>query len=93
MHDLNPVKLSYYSLMISLDKCSGNFSTANDLSTKICVRVKQKTQILKAFNIIKAINEGKTLIKLILYDCKCKCNSKTCYSNQKWKNKTCQCEC
>ena len=26
-------------------------------------------------------------------DCKCKFNSKTCISNQKWNNETCQCEC
>ena len=26
-------------------------------------------------------------------DCKCKFNSTVCNSNQKWNNKTCQCEC
>ena len=26
-------------------------------------------------------------------DCKCKFNSTLCNSNQKWNNKTCQCEC
>ena len=29
----------------------------------------------------------------ISHDCKCKFNSTTCNSKQKWNNKTCQCEC
>ena len=33
------------------------------------------------------------MIKYISYDCKCKFNSTTCNSNQKWNNKTSQCEC
>ena len=37
--DLNPVKLKYYSFMISLDKCSGSY---NVLSPKICVPKKNK---------------------------------------------------
>ena len=38
-------------------------------------------------------NEAKTMTKHISCDCKCKFNSTTCNSNQKWNNKTCQCEC
>ena len=38
-------------------------------------------------------NEAKTMTKHIPCDCKCKFNSTTCNSNQKWNNKTCQCEC
>ena len=38
-------------------------------------------------------NEAKTMTKHISYDCECKFNSITCNSNQKWNNKTCQCEC
>ena len=38
-------------------------------------------------------NEVKTVTKHILFDCKCKFNSTTCNSNQKWNNKTGQCEC
>ena len=33
------------------------------------------------------------MAKHILCDCKCKFNSTTCNLNQKWNNKTCQCEC
>ena len=37
--------------------------------------------------------EPKTMAKHISCSCKRKCNGKTCISSQKWKNKTCQCEC
>ena len=37
-------------------------------------------------------NEAKAMTEHISWDCKCKFNSTTCYSKQKWNNKTCQCE-
>ena len=37
-------------------------------------------------------NEAKTMTKHISCDCKCKFSSIACNSNQKWNNKTCQCE-
>ena len=42
---------------------------------------------------IKNKDETKAMIEHISCDCKCKFNSKTCNSNQKWNNKTNQCEC
>ena len=33
------------------------------------------------------------MFKHISHNCKCKLNSATCSSNQKWNNKACQCEC
>ena len=33
------------------------------------------------------------MLKHISCDCKCKFNSWTCNSNQKWNNEICQCEC
>ena len=45
------------------------------------------------FNIIRKINEAKLLIRHISCDCKYKFSSKTCNSNQKWNNKTSQCNC
>ena len=38
-------------------------------------------------------NEVKTMTKHISCDFKCKLNSTTCNSNQKWNNETCQWEC
>ena len=37
--------------------------------------------------------EAKTMTEHISCDCKCKINSTTCNSKQKWNNKTCQCTC
>ena len=88
--DLNPVELKQYPFMVSLDKCSGS---CNVLSPKICVPIKPKDVNVKAFNLIKNKNEAKTLVKHISCDFKCKFNSTTCNSNQKWNNETCQCEC
>ena len=60
---------------------------------KYFIQKKQKTKIFKAFNILRNKNEAKTMTKHISCDCKCKFNSTTCNSNQKWNNKTFQCEC
>ena len=78
--DLNPVKLKYYPIMISLDKCTGS---CNVLSPKICVSKETKHINIKA----------KTMTKYISCDFKCIFNSTTCSSNQKWNNKTCQIQC
>ena len=80
-HDLNPVELNYYSLIISLDKCNGSSNAVYDLSTKIFVSSEIKDINFKVFNMtsmIAKINEDKTLVKHISYDCKCKFDSITC---------------
>ena len=80
--------------MITLDKCSGSCNLVNDLCTKICVPTKTNNANVKAFNILKRTNEAKTMINISCglfhksCDCKCKLNSTTCNSNQKWNNKT-----
>ena len=91
--DLNPITLKYYSLMVSQDKCSGSCNSGNDLSTKICVLSKTKDMNIKICNLITNRNKAKTLLKLISCDCKCKFNSITSNSNQKYNNKTCRYEC
>ena len=86
----NPAELKYYPFMISFDKCSGICNSVDDLSTKICVFSKAKDVNVKVFNMIT--NKAKTMVKHIPCDCKCKVNSTTCNSNQKWNNVTCQCD-
>ena len=54
---------------------------------------RDKKHNVKVFNMITNKNEAKKMTKRISCDCKCKFNSKTCNSNQKWNRKTCQCEC
>ena len=48
---------------------------------------------MHVFNIIKGINESKTLKKHISCDFKCKFDSRKCNSNKKWNNDKRRCEC
>ena len=75
--------------MISLNKRTGS---CNVLSKKNMCSKRNKRHI-KAFNMITNKDETKAMTEHILYDCKCKFNSTTCNSKQKWNNNTCQCEC
>ena len=59
----------------------------------MCVLNKTRYVNVKVFDIITIVNEAKTLLKHLPYDCKCKFNSVTCNSNQKWNNDIFQCEC
>ena len=59
----------------------------------MCVLNKTKYVNVKVFDIITIINEAKTLLKHNPCDCKCKLNSVTCNSNQKWNNDIFQDEC
>ena len=47
---------------------------------------------VKAFNMITNKDKTKAIPEHISCDFKCKFNSTTCNSNQKWKNKTCKYE-
>ena len=87
--DMNPVELKYYPFMISLNKCNGS---CHVLSPKIFVPKDTKDIHVKAFNMITNKDEAKAMTKHISCGCKCKFNSATCNSNQKWNNKACQCD-
>ena len=87
--DLNSVELKYYPLMISLNKC---LEVVMSYHHKY-VSKETKDINVKVFNMITNKNEAKSMTEHISYDCKCKFNSTVCNSNQKWNNKTCQCEC
>ena len=87
---MNPVELKYYPFMITLNKCT---ASCNVLSPKICVPKETKDINIKACNMITNKDEAKTMTEHISCDCKCKFNSTTCNSKQKWSNKICQCEC
>ena len=79
--------------MINLDKCNGSCKAINDLYTKIRVSSKTKDVNLKVFNMITRRDKAKILVKHISFDSKCKFNSSTCNSDQKWNNDKCQREC
>ena len=64
--DLNPVELTYYPILISLDKCPRSCMSYQQKY----VFETQKTNV-KAFNMITNKNEAKTMTKHISCDCKC----------------------
>lgn len=78
--DLNPNELHHYPFMINLGRCDGSCDTAENPFGAICVPNKLNNINLKVFNIIRGINELKTLIKLIPCECKCNFNDKKCNS-------------
>ena len=90
--DSNPVELKYYLFMVSPYKCSESCNSGNDLQ-KIYVSTKAKNINVKAFSMITNRDEVKTSVKHTSCDCKDKFNSTACNTNQKWNNKTSQCEC
>ena len=87
--DINPHELKYYPFMISLNKCA---ASCNVLSLKICVPRETKTINVKAFDMITNKDEAKAITKHVSCNFKCKSDSATCKSKQKWNNKTCQYE-
>ena len=67
--------------MTIYDKYTGS---CNVLSPKVCVPKETKDINIKAFNMITNKNEAKAMTKHISCDSKCKFNSTTWHSNQKW---------
>ena len=58
--------------------------SCNVLSPKVCVPKETKDINIKAFNMITNKNEAKAMTEHISCDSKCKFNSTTWHSNQKW---------
>ena len=87
---MNPAELEYYPFRIRLNKCA---ESCNVLSSKVYVSKETKDMYAETFNTITNQNEAKEMTEHISCDSsKFKLNSTKFNSNQKWKNKTCQCE-
>ena len=91
--DLNIFELNWYPYMVCLDKYNRSCNAADDLFMKICIPSKAKDINVKVFNVIITNSEVKTLVKHISCYCKCKADSGTCNSNQKWNDDKFQCKC
>ena len=61
--DMNPVELHYYQFIVSMKGCTGSYDTRKDPFGRICFPNKMKDVNLKVCNMIKGINESKTLAK------------------------------
>ena len=83
--DMNPVGLKYYPFIISWNKCNG---ICNVLYPKTCVPKETRDINVKEVNMITNKDEAKAMTKHIPRDCKCKINSATRNSSQKWNNET-----
>ena len=77
----NVIEPNHNPFMISLDKCRWSCHTVDGLSTKICVLSETKGINIKIFNMTTRINEAKTFMKHILWDCKCNMDSTTRIKN------------
>ena len=82
----------YYPFAAKLDRFVGSCNTLNDLTNKLCIPNKTEELNLSVFNMIRGINESKTLTKHKSCECKCKFDGTKCNSNQRWNNHKCQCE-
>ena len=91
--NLHPIEYSqefhYYPFAVKLGRCFGSCNTFNDLSNKVRIPNKTETLNLSLFNVIKGINEFKTLAKHISCKCKCKFDGRKCNSDQSWNNDKC----
>ena len=85
-------KLSYYLIVVNLDKRAGSCNTFDHLSNRLCVSSEIEDLNLHVFSMITKINESRTLIKHISCKYEYKFDSKKCNSNQKWNNDKCWCE-
>ena len=90
---LNPNKFHHYPFMVNLDRCNRSSNTLLVLSSRRCLCNKAKDVNLKVFNMIRRINESKTLKRHLSCDCKCKFDGRRYNLNQKWNNDQSQHEC
>ena len=79
----------YYLFVVKLDRFVGICNTLNGLSNKVCLPNKTEDLNLSMFNMIRGINESKTLTKHKSCECKCRFDGRKFNSNQWWNNDKC----
>lgn len=81
--DLNPIELSYYQFMGSINKCNESCKTLDDAFGKICVPNIIENVNLIVFNMITKANETQRLMGHVSSLCKYKIDGRKGISN--WK--------
>ena len=71
--------MRYYPFMVNLDRGNGSCDNLNNPSSRTCVANKTEYFRLNVLDMIRRINESKTLTKHI--SCKYECNYRKCNSN------------
>ena len=61
-----------------MNKCDMSCNAFDDLFGRRCFPNKMEDMNLKVFNMIKAINESKTLAKYISCECRCEFDGRKC---------------
>ena len=84
--DLNLNEIHYYPFMVSLDRFGGRCDTVEDPFGRIYIPSEVEDVNLKVFNIIKGMDESKTLVKHISCECRCEVDGRKCNSKQEWNN-------
>ena len=75
--------------MVNLDRFDDSCNTLADPIGRICVLNQTKNVNLSVFNMIKRINESKSLGKHISCKCKYKFDGRKCKSDQSWNKGKC----
>ena len=86
----NPI---YHHFNIKNSKCSGKCNNINDPYAKICVPDVIKNLDLKVFNLLKVINETRSIKQHESCKCICRLDKTICNNKQKWNKNKCRCEC
>ena len=76
--NFNPSEFHYHRFIISIDRCNESCNTAEDPFCRMCISDKLEDVNLKVFNMIKTINESKTLGKQISCECRYEFDGRKC---------------
>ena len=79
----------YYPFEVKLDRCIGSCNSLNDLTNKVFVPNKTEDLNLSVFNMIKDINESKTLTNIYHANVNVDLKEKKYNSDQWWNSDSC----
>ena len=77
MH-VNSIETVFYSFTVSVNRCGGSCSTADDTYARVCVLDKVKSMNVIVFSLILWVNETRVLVQHESCECKCGLNESAC---------------
>ena len=90
--DINSIETVFYSFTVSVNRCGGSSSTADDTYARVCVPDKVKSMNVIVFSLILWVNETRVLVQHESCECKCGLNESACNWKQKRNHDECYCE-
>ena len=91
--DLNKNERVLYSLIIKVNKYSGDCNNINDPMAKLCIPDIVRDMNIKVFNLLARINETRKIVWHKTCKCVCRLTSAVCNDRQEWTENKCRCEC